>query len=80
MKDNILYIVIPCYNEEEVLEETSKRLKVNPKTIYLESRKSTDFASNIFAVAKELHKRGNTVYVMSAGGKFADVLTKYGTT
>ena len=28
MKDNILYIVIPCYNEEEVLEETSKRLKV----------------------------------------------------
>lgn len=28
MKDNILYIVIPCYNEEEVLEETTKRLKV----------------------------------------------------
>ena len=28
MKDNILYIVIPCYNEEDVLEETSKRLKV----------------------------------------------------
>ena len=27
----ILYIVVPCYNEEEVLEETSKRLldKVN---------------------------------------------------
>ena len=28
MKDNILYIVIPCYNEEDVLEETTKRLKV----------------------------------------------------
>ena len=26
--DNTLYIVIPCYNEEEVLGETTKRLKV----------------------------------------------------
>ena len=26
MKDRILYIVIPCYNEEEVLEETTRRL------------------------------------------------------
>lgn len=26
-KDNILYIVIPCYNEEEVLPETTKQLK-----------------------------------------------------
>lgn len=26
MKNNILYVVIPCYNEEEVLEETTKRL------------------------------------------------------
>ena len=26
-KDNILYIVIPCYNEEEVLPESSKELK-----------------------------------------------------
>ncbi len=25
--DNVLYIVVPCYNEEEVLPETSKRLK-----------------------------------------------------
>ena len=24
---NTLYIVVPCYNEEEVLEETTKRLK-----------------------------------------------------
>lgn len=24
---NILYVVVPCYNEEEVLEETTKRLK-----------------------------------------------------
>ena len=27
MKGNILYVVVPCYNEEEVLEETTKRLK-----------------------------------------------------
>lgn len=24
---NTLYVVVPCYNEEEVLEETTKRLK-----------------------------------------------------
>ena len=27
MKSSILYIVVPCYNEEEVLNETSRRLK-----------------------------------------------------
>ncbi|MBR5369883.1 MAG: glycosyltransferase family 2 protein [Bacilli bacterium] len=27
-KDNILYVVIPCYNEEEVLQETTRQLKV----------------------------------------------------
>lgn len=26
-KNNTLYVVIPCYNEEEVLEETTKRLR-----------------------------------------------------
>lgn len=26
-KDNILYIVVPCYNEEEVLKETTRQLK-----------------------------------------------------
>ena len=31
--------------------------KVNPRVIYLESRKGTDFASNIFAVAKELQSK-----------------------
>ena len=28
MNKPVLYIVVPCYNEEEVLPETSKRLKV----------------------------------------------------
>ena len=27
MRSNILYVVIPCYNEEEVLPETARRLK-----------------------------------------------------
>lgn len=26
-EENILYVVVPCYNEEEVLEETTKQLK-----------------------------------------------------
>ena len=25
--DKRLYVIVPCYNEEEVLDETSKRLK-----------------------------------------------------
>ena len=28
MKQEILYVVIPCYNEEEMLDETTKQLKV----------------------------------------------------
>lgn len=27
MSKNVLYVVVPCYNEEEVLKETTKRLK-----------------------------------------------------
>lgn len=27
MRNNVLYVVVPCYNEQEVLGETSKRLK-----------------------------------------------------
>ncbi len=32
-KDTILYLVIPCYNEEEVLNETTKRLKIKFKEL-----------------------------------------------
>ncbi|MBR3660499.1 MAG: glycosyltransferase family 2 protein [Bacilli bacterium] len=44
MKSDILYIVVPCYNEEEVLNETTKQLKkkieklVNEKIISDKSR------------------------------------------
>lgn len=43
-KENTLYVVIPCYNEEEVLKETTKRLKekltklIKDKKISKESR------------------------------------------
>lgn len=30
---NILYLVVPCYNEEEVLPETSKQLRVKMRTL-----------------------------------------------
>ncbi len=32
-KENILYIVVPCYNEEEVLNETTKRLEEKLKKL-----------------------------------------------
>ena len=43
-KEPILYVVVPCYNEEEVLEETTKQLKVkmegliNKKEVYGKAR------------------------------------------
>ena len=33
MKSPVLYIVVPCYNEEEVLPETSKRLKAKLESL-----------------------------------------------
>lgn len=33
MRKEIMYIVIPCYNEEEVLEETTKELKIKLKKL-----------------------------------------------
>ena len=32
-KNQILYLVIPCYNEQEVLPETSRRLKENMESL-----------------------------------------------
>lgn len=33
MRDNILYLVVPCYNEEEVLPETSRQLNIKMKSL-----------------------------------------------
>ena len=40
-KNPILYVVIPCYNEEEVLEETTKQLKEKMKKL-IESNEISD--------------------------------------
>lgn len=47
-KDNILYVVIPCYNEEEVLEETTKQLK--PKIERLIKSKKISAKSKVMYV------------------------------
>lgn len=41
-KENKLYVVIPCYNEEEVLEETTKRLKEKMNSLIKEKKISKD--------------------------------------
>ena len=32
-KQSILYVVVPCYNEEEVINETTRRLKEKLETL-----------------------------------------------
>ena len=41
-KKNKLYIVVPCYNEEQVLGETSKRLKIKCKNLIQKGQISKD--------------------------------------
>ena len=45
--NDILYIVVPCYNEEEVLHETSKRLKEKMTTL-INDRKISDKSRVLF--------------------------------
>ena len=63
---DILYVVIPCYNEEDVLPETAKRLKLKFETLFKAER--IDKKSRIMLVndgskdrtwemIQELHKR-----------------------
>lgn len=40
-KENILYVVIPCYNEEEVLEETTKQMKVKMQKLIKDKKISS---------------------------------------
>lgn len=37
-KNPILYIVVPCFNEEEVLEETTRQLKIKMETLIREKK------------------------------------------
>ena len=48
--NDILYIVVPCYNEEEVLHETSKRLKEKMTTL-INDRKISDKSRVLFVQA-----------------------------
>ena len=65
-QDNILYIVIPCYNEEEVLEETTKRLKekmnklINEKIINKDSKVmyvNDGSKDNTWNIIKDINKK-----------------------
>ncbi len=47
MRNNILYVVVPCYNEEEVLHETAKRLKVKMNSL-IESKQISDKSRIMF--------------------------------
>lgn len=64
-QDHILYLVVPCYNEEEVLPETSRRLK--EKLLSLIERKKISIKSRVmfvndgskdrtWAIIQELHR------------------------
>lgn len=64
--NNCLYTVIPCYNEEEVLNETSTRLEEKYKTLIECGKISKDSRivfvndgskDNTWSMIKELHKK-----------------------
>ena len=71
MKNNILYMVLPCYNEEEVLPETSKQIKekildlmdrglISKKSrICLVNDGSTD---KTWEIIERLHKEDSSVF------------------
>ena len=63
--NNILYIVIPCYNEEPVLKETTKRLKVKIEKLIKEKKISEKSKvmyvndgskDNTWKLIKEIHE------------------------
>ena len=52
----VLYLVVPCYNEEEVLHETTKRLTEKLNTMIEKELVSTQAAETF--VVKELSDSG----------------------
>lgn len=64
MRPNTLYIVVPCYNEEEVLPETSKRLRAKLEALMADGQVSASSRvlfvndgskDNTWATIQELH-------------------------
>lgn len=68
MQGKILYVVVPCYNEQEVLAETSKRLREKFQTL-IGSRKIDEKSRIVFVndgskdntwkIIEELHRQDN---------------------
>lgn len=67
-KDSILYIVVPCYNEEEVLEETTKRLSEKMKKLIQEKKINKNSKvmyvndgskDSTWEVIKKIHNKNN---------------------
>lgn len=54
---SILYVVVPCYNEEEVLPETSKRLK-EKMTSLIAGNVISDRSRVIFVMMVQRIQRG----------------------
>ena len=50
--NNILYIVVPCYNEEEVIEETTRQLKEKLLSFKILAKSQTDSKTD---TAQEVH-------------------------
>ena len=68
MKGNILYVVVPCYNEQEVLSETSRRLKEKCNNLIqngkIDKKSRIVFVNdgskdNTWNIIKELHRQDN---------------------
>lgn len=68
MKDTILYIAVPCYNEKEVLNETAKRLEeklqdlTKAEKISVKSRIlfiNDGSKDNTWKIIKDLHSKNN---------------------
>ena len=65
---SILYVVVPCYNEQEVLPETSKRLKAKMKALMqngvISDRSRVIFVNDgskdaTWSIIKKLHEEDN---------------------
>lgn len=68
MQGKILYVVVPCYNEQEVLAETSKRLREKFQTLVgsgkIDEKSRIVFVNdgskdNTWKIIEELHRQDN---------------------
>ena len=57
-KMKVLYVVVPCYNEEEVLEETTRQLKEKMESLIKDKKisKKESKPKTTFAIMKKLER------------------------